>query len=370
MTSSVSATVSRRLLGRTGIEVSAVGMGCWPIGGPDHNLGMPMGWAPIDDATALAGLERAVQLGANLFDTADVYGHGHSERLLGRLVAQVPRDTVVLTSKVGYFRGTAAHGYEPRHMANQLAQSLENLGVDRIDVYYLHHLDFGPEDRYLDGAIEVMRGFKSDGLIEAIGMRGPHRFALDRLTTEPALRGDKVARFQALFDRVQPDVIAVRDNLLTPDDRSAGIFALADAHDCGILINKPLAQGLLTGSYRPDNPRTFTDGDHRGRKRWFRQDALRVIAAGIDRLHDMFGSASADLIRIALWACLTRSSHAAVLTGFTHPDQVQMNLTCLGERPDDAQLRAARNVMAGVQAQLDAAGEVFVDELTTAGGAR
>jgi aryl-alcohol dehydrogenase-like predicted oxidoreductase len=331
---------------------------------------MPMGWAPIDEATALAGLECAVQLGANLFDTADVYGHGRSERLLGRLVSQVPRDTLVLTSKVGYFSGTAAHGYEPRHMANQLEQSLDNLGVDHIDVYFLHHLDFGPGDRYLEGAIEVMRGFQADGLIRAIGMRGPHRFALDRLTTEPALRGDKAARFRALFDRIKPDVLAVRDNLLTPDDRSAGILALANAHDCGVLINKPLGQGLLTGSYRPEQRRTFADGDHRSRKRWFTADAIRVIAAGVDRLRDIVGPDPAALVRIALWACLVRSPHAAVLTGFTHPDQVHMNLTCVAQRPDDTQIRAARTVMADVQTQLDAAGEVFLDELATAGGNR
>jgi methylglyoxal reductase len=371
MTSSAGGAVVRRVLGRCGIQVSAVGVGCWPIGGPDTNLGMPMGWAPIDDATALAGLERAFQLGANLFDTADVYGHGRSERLLGRLVAQVPRDAVVLTSKVGYFAGTAPHGYQPRHMNNQLQQSLDNLGVDRLDVYFLHHLDFGPEDRYLDGAIELMRGFRSAGLISAVGMRGPHRFALDRLTTPPALRGDKVARFRALFDRIQPDVLAVRDNLLTPDDRSAGVFALADAHGCGILVNKPLGQGLLTGSYRPDHPRTFTAGDHRSRKRWFSADAIPVIAAGVDRLRTMVGPDPADLIRVALWACLVRSPHAAVLAGFTHPDQVEMNLTCLGEQPDDAQIHAARMVMADVQARLDAAGEVFRDEPSgVAGGTR
>ncbi len=67
-----------------------MGIGCWAIGGPDVNLGLPMGWGPIDEGAALAGLERAYELGTSLFDTADVYGHGRSERLLGQLVKQVP----------------------------------------------------------------------------------------------------------------------------------------------------------------------------------------------------------------------------------------------------------------------------------------
>ena len=106
-----------RTLGRSGIAVPAVGIGCWAIGGPDSNLGLPMGWdSGADERAAAAGLEAAWAGGARLFDTADIYGHGRSERLIGRLVAGVRRDEIVLSSKVGYFAGTAEHGFEPGHM--------------------------------------------------------------------------------------------------------------------------------------------------------------------------------------------------------------------------------------------------------------
>jgi aryl-alcohol dehydrogenase-like predicted oxidoreductase len=356
------ATLPRRVLGRTGIAVMALGVGCWPIGGPDVNLGMPMGWADIDESTAVNGLETAYALGANLFDTADVYGHGRSERLVGRLVAQVPRDQLVLTSKVGYFSGTAAHGYEAGHMRHQLEQTLTNLGTDYLDIYFLHQPDFGPDDDYLDGAVGLMRQFRADGVIRAIGMRGPHRFALDRLTTPAGLRGDKIARFKALFDVIEPDVLAVRDNLLTPHARSAGVFALADIHDCGVLINKPLSQGLLTGTYRPDQPRVFGAGDHRARKSWFTPPAVEIIDAGLDQLRTLVGRYNEDLVRVALWACLSRTSRAAVLTGFSHPEQIRMNVACLHDQPNDTVLDTARTIMAQVQARLDALGEVFLDE--------
>jgi methylglyoxal reductase len=161
---------------------------------PDHNLGMPMGWSTgADETRSLAGLETAWQHGARLYDTADVYvyGHGRSERLLGWLVAQVPRHEIVLASKVGYFTGTAEHGYEPRHMRRQLEQSLDNLRTDHLDIYTFHHPNFGTNDRWLSRALEAMRAFRDKGLIRAIGMRGPHRFASDRLTTPPDQRGDK-----------------------------------------------------------------------------------------------------------------------------------------------------------------------------------
>lgn len=353
--------IPTRQLGATGIAVPAIGIGCWAIGGPDDNLGMPMGWSTGgDEARSLAGLETAWQKGARLYDTADVYGHSRSERLLGRLVVQVPRHEIVLASKVGYFAGTAEHGFEPRHMRRQLDQSLDNLRTDHLDIYAFHHPDFGANDRWLHPALEAMRAFRDEGLIKAIGMRGPHRFALDRLTTPPDHRGDKIARFRAIFDIIQPDILVIRDNLLTPSHRSDGVFSFADEHNVGILISKPLGQGLLTGTYRADIQRAFEAGDHRLRKRWFQPDAIEIINAGLDRVRAIVGPHTEDLIRVALWGCLDRSPNAVTLVGFTTPDQVAMNLGSLSPRPDVAAIAAAREIMAHVQARLDAAGETIL----------
>lgn len=356
-----------RTLGRSGITVPCIGIGCWAIGGPDHNLGLPMGWASgSDDAAAIAGLETAWELGARLFDTADVYGHGRSERRLAHLVSQVPRDQIVISSKVGYFAGTAEHGFEPRHMRRQLHQTLDNLGTDYLDIYAFHHSDFGPDDRWLPGAVSAMRAFQAEGLVSVVGMRGPHRFATDRLSTTPDRRGDKIARFYAAFEAIQPEILAVRDNLLTPAAKSAGIFEFASQRRCGVLMNKPLAQGLLTGAYDPHRPRAFADGDHRARKRWFTPAAVEVISQGIRELRDLAGQKPGALIRIALWSCLDRSPEAVVLTGFTNPEQVRMNLTSLQGRPSSGLLQQARAIMAKVQERLDEVGEVFLDETTSA----
>ena len=353
--------IPTRQLGITGITVPAIGIGCWAIGGPDNNLGMPMGWSTgADEARSLAGLETAWQHGARLYDTADVYGHGRSERLLGQLVAQVPRHEIVLASKVGYFTGTAEHGFEPRHMRRQLEQSLDNLQTDHLDIYALHHPNFGIDDRWLRPAIDAMRTFRDQGLIRAIGMRGPHRFALDRIATPPDQRGDKIARFRALFDEVKPDVLAVRDNILTPSHRSEGVFSFADEHNVGILISKPLGQGLLTGTYDADVQRAFGAGDHRLRKRWFKPDAIKTINAGLDRVRAIVGPCSEDLIRVALWGCLDRSPNAVVLVGFTNPDQVATNLRSLIPRPVPDEITAARKIMADIQECLDATGKAIL----------
>ena len=356
----MSAPIPTRQLGATGITVPAIGIGCWAIGGPDDNLGMPMGWSTgADEQRSLAGLEAAWRHGARLYDTADVYGHGRSERLLGQLVDQVPRLDIVLASKVGYFAGTAEHGYEPGHMRRQLEQTLDNLRTDHLDIYSFHQPHFGVDDRWLDGAIDAMRSFRDEGLITAVGLRGPHRFALDRLSAPPEQRDDKVARFRVLFDRIKPDILTVRDNLLTPSHRSEGIFRFADDHRVGVLVSKPLGQGLLTGTHLAGS-HTFGPGDHRLRKRWFQPDSLAIINAALDKVREIVGPHSDDLIRVALWSCLDRSVNAVVLVGFTGPDQVAANLASLEPRAEPQHITAAREIMGEAQVALDTTGDVIL----------
>ncbi|MCM3883116.1 aldo/keto reductase [Frankia sp. R82] len=353
---------ARRLAG--GLTVHPIGVGCWAIGGPAHNLSLPMGWSTADDTASREGLETAYTLGANLFDTADVYGHGHSERLLGRLVTQVDRNSLVLSSKVGYFTGTVDHAYLPSAIRRQLETSLTNLCTDRLDIYFFHHNEFGPDDRYLDDAIAQMRDFQRQGLIRCVGMRGPHRYAPHRHTQPHADRPDKHTRFQTLFHRIRPDYLALRHNPLTPPPPAGqpDIFALAADHHTSILINKPLGQGLLTGKYDPRRPPHFADGDHRRRKRWYTPDALALVERHLTPLRERFGMSTRDLVRVALAYSLQRSDNAAVLVGFTTPEQIRENLTAVDAPLSTGDLSVVRAALGQLQQDLDAAGQVFLDE--------
>ncbi|MGH3913008.1 MAG: aldo/keto reductase, partial [Pseudonocardiaceae bacterium] len=107
-------------------------------------------------------------------------------------------------------------------------------------------------------------------------------------------------------------------------------------------------------------------GDHRLRKRWFTSDALAVLTEGLNELREHFGPHATDLVRIALWSCLERSENAAVLVGFSTPEQISMNFSNLGPQPSTARLATAREIMGRVQARLDASGEVFIDEQAVA----
>lgn len=317
-----------RILGRTGLRVSQVGAGCWAIGGPFTNLGVDGGWSPVSDESAKGGLMKALNLGVNIFDTADVYGLGRSERLVGWLINAcegkgLSRRDLVIVSKTGLFPGCAAHGYDPLHMRHQLEMSLQNLGTEYIDIYFLHHLDFGPRGEYLEGAVRTVRDFQSQGFIRFVGLRGPHEYSFYR---------DTAAGFDADFNAfcrlatvIDPDVITFRYNMLSAvyDRPDSDLFAWANERRIGMLTYKPLAQGLLLGCYSPEAPPTFGRGDNRRRKRWFREDGLRVIERRLAAVKEHFGvESTSQLARLCVRYCLARDESVCVLIGFEDAQHV------------------------------------------------
>src|SRR5215510_6915265 len=126
----------KRTLGRSGIEVSAMGAGCWAIGGPFLFDGKPDGWGPIDDAESIRAIQRAIDLGVTLFDTADVYGTGHSECILGQAI-NGQRDKVIIATKFGYTYDAARREITGKNTAPEYIRwaceaSLRRLQTDHI----------------------------------------------------------------------------------------------------------------------------------------------------------------------------------------------------------------------------------------------
>ncbi|WUI02818.1 aldo/keto reductase [Spirillospora sp. NBC_00431] len=308
--------------------VSAIGAGCWTIGGTATNQGIPIGWDGVDHDQALTALHHAHELGVTLYDTADVYGLGHSERLIGRLLRDVDRDQLMISSKVGYFAGTAALPYQPDQMRRQLDTTLTNLGTDHIDLYFFHSDDFGDNDAHLPAAIAQMRAFRDEGLISAIGIRAPHPFAAE-WATDPGPHRASAARFLHLFTAIGPDIVTVRYNLLSPAyaDHETDIFAFTRRHGVGALIKQALAQGLLLSAEHPAP--LYGRGDHRSHDPLFRPAARAAIAHIVRRLRDQTGPAG--LHRAVLRYALDQHPDAAVLVGFRNPTQIQQTITNLGD---------------------------------------
>jgi len=168
-------TMTRRL-GRSGVEVSALGVGCWAIGGPFWEDGRPLGWGEVDDDESVAALHRALELGVTFFDTANVYGAGHSERVLGRAFAG-RRDQVVIATKFGFTfdeasRETRGPDGTPAGLRRQLEASLRRLGTDFVDLYQLHINDL-PVPQALD-LVPVLDELVDRGQVRAYGWSTDH----------------------------------------------------------------------------------------------------------------------------------------------------------------------------------------------------
>ncbi len=270
--------------------------------------------------------------GVTLFDTADVYGLGCSERLLGRLLCTVDRSSVVVSSKVGYFAGTGPHPYHPAQIRHQFATTRRNLNTDYLDVYFLHSSDFGAGDRYLSGAVAIMNELRRRGQVRAIGMRAPHSFA-EEWAGGDGPHATQAARFLHLFSPIRPDVVTARYDLLSPRyaEGETDIFVLARRHGTGVLIKQALGQGLLLDSHVLATPPRFSSGDHRTTDPQFRPEALRILRGMMIPIRSRFGDSPTELARVALRYALQHAPEAAVLVGFRNADQIHTTLTCLGD---------------------------------------
>ncbi|WP_112135589.1 aldo/keto reductase [Glycomyces dulcitolivorans] len=236
----------RRSLGNSGIEVSGIGMGCWAIGGPFHNDSGPSGWGEVDDDESTRTIHRALDLGVDFFDTADVYGAGHSERVLGRAV-KGRRERVVIATKWGWtFEEDTKYAVGGNDTAAYVRQavtaSLERLGTDYIDLYQLHIGDVAVE-RAAE-LLGVLEELVAEGKIRAYGW-----------STDLPDRAEAWGRDGAHCAAIQHDFSVVHGS-------RREILEVCERYGLASINRGPLAMGLLTGKYTADTQ--VGAGDVRG----------------------------------------------------------------------------------------------------------
>ncbi|MFJ8752155.1 aldo/keto reductase [Streptomyces sp. NPDC102441] len=310
------------------------------------------------DDRAVEALLCAQGEGATVFDTSDIYGLGHSQRLLGRMLAQVPREKVRISCTVGAFKGTGLSAYSSLTLHGQVEQSLENLGVEYLDVLTLTHTDFGPRDRYLEDARETLQALRDQGDVRAIGMRAPSRLVTECMASGSSARDrESASRFAYLFQQLGPEVISTSINPLGPLPNAADaaangegeedIFSFARRHGVATMVYKPLGQGLLTGRYGPDA--AFLPGDVRSR---ITAPMLEKVHRGLTPLRERFGTDPQALARIALHYCLKRCPDSIVLAGISSQQQALSNFRGLDTELSDEDYDFIGAVYASLRGEL------------------
>ena len=290
--------MNRRTLGRTGLSVSEIGFGAWAIGG--NAFGNSYG--ATDDAESTRAIRRAFELGCNFFDTADVYGHGHSESLLGAALHDV-RDQVFIATKVGgnFYDGDVHTDFTPAYLRFAVESSLGRLRTDRIDLLQLHN----PPMRLISdrATYEPLEEMKGEGLIRFYGV-----------SVHPPEEG--MAAVQATL----PDTVQIVYNLARREAEDT-FLPTAQAATVGVIAREPLANGFLAGRYHADS--TWQRGDIRSRMP--RPYVAQLSALG-QRVRELAEKSGMTASQLALKFVLDRTEIACAIVGMKTVQQVEEDL--------------------------------------------
>jgi len=300
-----------RMLGRSGIQASALGLGCWAIGGPAWRGADAVGWGAVDDAESVRAIHRAIELGVTFFDTADTYGAGHSETILGKALAG-RRTAAVIATKFGntFTEGSKQLGGpngSSGYIRSACDASLRRLATDIIDLYQFHL--GGYETEKIPEVLDTLERLADGGKIRAYGW-----------STDDAGR----ARLFAAGRRCT----AVQNQLNVLGD-APEVLAVCEELRLASINRGPLAMGLLTGKYTADS--RLPDDDVRGANspswmRYFQKGKANPELLGrLQAVRDILTSGGRTLAQGALAWIWARSPVTVPIPGFKSVKQVEEN---------------------------------------------
>ena len=298
-----------RTLGKTGLKVSEIGFGAWSIGG-EH-------YGPTDDEVSISAIHKALDTGVNFIDTANIYGKGHSEKLVTKALKSRSEDIIVAT-KAGndYHHGIPVKpNYDAEYLEFCVNESLQRLETDCLDILQLH----GPDLKLIKmGEIfETLNRFKEQGKIRfaGISVRSYHE--------------DDEGLLAVASEHI--DVLQIRYNLLEQDANKM-LFPNTRANKVGVIIRSPLLFGLLADRF---NPKTrFEPPDHRALH--LAPDILKVYLEQFEEMRFLFDGSFGTPVQVALRFILSDPAVSVVIPGARTPEQADMNDSAsdMGPLPD------------------------------------
>ncbi|GAB3425320.1 aldo/keto reductase [Flindersiella endophytica] len=310
-------TTPKRTLGRSGLEVSAIGFGCWAIGGPHSRDGNPIGWGEVDDNESVAAIHAALDEDITFFDTADVYGCGHSERVVARAL-RGKRDGVVIATKWGFTydeerRESPGTDASPEYVRTACEASLRRLETDTIDLLQFHLGGASPGEA--DGVLEVLESLVAEGKIRSYGW-----------STDDPTRAEQFA------SREHCSAIQQAFNVLSGN---AETLRVCEANGVASIVRGPLGMGLLSGKMRADT--TFADNDVR--RGWNFRGADAEKLAAVDKVREILTADGRTLAQGALGWLLAKSPAFVPIPGIRTVAQARENAGALRHGPlSDSQM--------------------------------
>lgn len=293
--------MERVMLGESGLMVSPVAFGTWQLS--------PRFWGEQSKTDAIAAMRKAFDLGINFFDTAEAYGDGEAERVLGEGIRDLPREDLVIVTKVfNHFNpdGSRYPDLSPEHIAARCDLSLSRMGVEVIDLYLLHMYDPLTPLADVAGALEKL---KDEGKIRCYGVSN-HNVEQCRAQR----------RFGA-YSVVQPPY-----SLIDPAGET-DLLPYCQSENIGVMIFSPMHKGLLTGKYKG----TETFSDFRGNHPDFQGDRFRDMCAKVRSLKPLADKYGLTIYQLVLAATLMHPGIHVAICGIKTPDQIAEAAGAMGK---------------------------------------
>jgi len=298
-------TLPTRPLGTSGLEITTVGFGAWAIGGG----GWAFGWGPQDDAESLATMRHALELGVNWIDTAAVYGLGHSEEVVGRLLRSLPpNDRPLVFTKCGLVwderdrMADPRRTLEPESIRREAEASLRRLGVERIDLYQFHWPD--ETGTPVEASWEAMVRLVEQGKVRAVGVSN---FDVVLLARCESIRH---------VDSLQPPFSLIRR------DAAQREIPWCTEHGTGVIVYSPMQSGLLTESFTAARVAAFPTDDWRRRSAQFQEPNLSRNLALRDALKPIARRHATTVSAVAVAWTLAWPGVTGAIVGARTPEQV------------------------------------------------
>jgi aryl-alcohol dehydrogenase-like predicted oxidoreductase len=302
--------MQQRILGRQGLTVSAIGYGA---------MGINLAYGPSDEQDGVDTIRRAHELGVTFFDTAELYGWGANEKVVGRAVRGF-RDEIVIATKFGF---TREHGFDsrPEHIRQVVENSLRYLGVDQIDVLYQHRVDPSVPIEDVAGTVKE---FIDAGQVKYFGLSeaGPQ-------TIRKAHAVQPVSVLQTEYSLFERDVET--------------LFPLLDELGIGFVAYSPLGRGFLTGAAKPASEYDPSDMRHHD-PRWQPGNYERNLDA-VRKLSDLAATKGATVSQLALAWLLARGEHIVPIPGTRSVRRVEENVAAADLKLTDADLTAVGEIL-------------------------
>lgn len=314
-----------KTLGQTGLKVSEISFGAWAIGGTSEAAGTQWGWGEVPERDAIAAVHRARDLGVNFFDTADVYGNGRSEEVLGKALAN-NWGKALIASKVGNVvrNGVGGKDWSRQHIVESCENSLKRLKKDVIELYQLHNPEMA--DIKNGDWPETMELLQKQGKIRWYGV--------SVFLPEEAM---------AVLERGKGQVIQLAYNALRLEMEEK-VLPLAQKKNVGIIARVPLYYGILAGKFKADT--TFPADDHRSHT--LPPETMRELVPRAEKIREIAGIPAGDSSRFGQWSLKFILSHPAISTvipGARNPQQAEQNCSASdGQKLPDAQANAVRKM--------------------------